>query len=452
MMAPGRQRGGRVCAPCPRGLATLAGAVAVLAFQACKPSLGDPMAVGSSMAPFERAPYVQAVDTTSAVVVWLAEETARDSFRYRADGRGTWRVASVEAGEDRIDGTNGRLAVRRARLAGLPPGGRVEYEVWAGDRKIGPIEFGVAPRPAAMRDDTVFVLAFGDSGWGSPEQVRLAGLMADERWDLAVHVGDIAYNSGSDQDFTLRHFHIYEALLARVPFFPAPGNHDLRAAGTGPYRRAFVWPGLSSEALYYTYRWGDIRFVVLDTTDESGAGPPLRDGSGPQAAWLESTLREASRDPTVRWLVVYMHHPPYSHATGFAGHGSEEELRERLAPYFERYGVDLVLAGHDHHYERSWPIMEGRRVPAGCGPVYMVTGGGGASQFARAVDRSELTARTYLRHHFVRLVFTRAVILGEAIDTDGEAIDRFGVRAFGAGGVSGSDACPTAPAASTRRR
>ncbi len=389
------------------------------------------MAIGSSLAPFERVPYVQAVDTTSATLVWLAAASARDSVQYRESGSPVWRPARVSRDSVFVNGSNGRLLTRRAHLAGLSPGAEVQYEVWGDDRKLGPRIFRTAPRASTrIGGDSVVVLAFGDSGWGSSAQVQLAALMEETDWDLAVHVGDLAYNDGSDRDFTLRHFHIYQGLLTRTPLFPAPGNHDLRADGLEPYRRAFVWPAPSPGALYYTFRWGDIQFIVLDTTNESGAGRQLRNGSGPQIEWLEQTLAAARRDPSVRWLVTTMHHPLYSHATGFSGHGSDEQLQAAVGPLLDRYGVDLVLAGHDHHYERSHPVRAGEPVEPGCGPVYVLTGGGGASRFARSVQRSKLTVSTSTSHQFVRLVVRRAVIQGIALGTQGEVIDQFAVRAY----------------------
>ena len=428
------------------GFLCLAAAGAGAVLQGCKLQLGDPMAIGSSMSPFERLPYVQAVDTASAYVVWLAAASAHDSVRYRERGLPDWRSAVVFRDSVMISGSNARLLTRRARLVGLSPGVEVEYEVWGDDRRVGPLVFRTAPRtsrPAAM--DSIVVLAYGDSGWGSPAQVQLAALMEKADWDLAVHVGDIAYYDGSDLDFTLRHFHIYQDLLARTPFFPAPGNHDLRADGAGPYRRAFVWPDPTPGALYYTYKWGDIQFIVLDTTDESGAGAQLRNGTGPQIEWLQQTLAAADQDPSVRWLVTYMHHPLYSHATGFSGHGSDERLQAVVGPLLDRYGVDLVLAGHDHHYERSRPILSGSPVEPGCGPVYVLTGGGGGSQFARAVQRSKLTAATSTSYQFVRLVVRRAVIEGFALDTEGAVIDRFAVRAYEGPGADDPRCGPIVP-------
>ena len=92
--------------------------------------------------------------------------------------------------------------------------------------------------------------------------------------------------------------------------------------------------------------------------------------------------------------------------------------------------MDLVLAGHDHHYERSYPLLSSTPVEPGCGSVYVLTGGGGASQFARSVERSKLTAATSRTHQYVRLVVRRAVIQGTVVGVDGDVLDRFAVRAF----------------------
>ena len=132
----------------------------------------------------------------------------------------------------------------------------------------------------------------------------------------------------------------------------------------------------------------------------------------------------------MRWTVVYMHSPPYSHAVGLSGHGSDFELRRALTPLFDRYGVDLVLTGHDHHYERSHALLDGERVPEGCGPVYVVSGGGGASRFARGISPSHRVARISRKHHYVRLVIEPERIRGEAIGVDGSVLDEFQLPPF----------------------
>jgi hypothetical protein len=432
----------------------------------CLPPLGNLEYLDRAEAPFVRLPYVQAVDPAGGWVVWLARADADDRVQYRASGETEWRLAQITRDSIAAYGEDGEMLTRRARLEGFAPGTLVEYEVWSGDRGTGRSAFRTAPAKGRMASlsgphpsgsteesdsvrseattpalDTVRILAFGDSGWGSPSQVRLATLMPLEPADLIVHTGDIAYENGSDEDFTLRHFRAYQDLLAQVPFFTTPGNHDLQADGWGPYRRAFEWPNPRPDALYYSFQWADILFLVLDTTSETGAGDKLRAGRGDQLKWLTESLEKGRTDPSVHWQVVVMHHPLFSGATGLSGHGSDKELRGVLGPLFEQYGVDLVLAGHDHHYERTLPLFSGLPVEAGCGPVYVVTGGGGASQFSRMITPTRRAAVALSRYHFVRLTVTLDQIVGRAVGEMGEEIDHFVVRPYDGIVGAGATAC-----------
>lgn len=393
------------------GLAALAGA--------CAPGPGVPAGVEPPPRPFERTPYVQAVRPDRAVVMWrMATPDASSRLRYRVGG-GSWRRAEVRRGRGRD---------RRVALEDLPPATEVEFTVAAGDgAELGPHRFRTAPSDTS--DAPVEVLAFGDSGWGSDAQTELARLMRERRWGLAVHVGDIAYPEGSEDDFTVRHFRVYRPLFARVPFFPSPGNHDVRARGGGPYDGAFRWPGAGEGRRYYAFRWGRTQFVTLDTSTDSAAAA-LAEPEGPERRWLEETLASAARDTTLAWTVVFTHRPLYSQATGFSGHGADRRLRRALEPLFLEHGVDVVLTGHDHHYERSRPVRRGEPVPPGCGPVYFVTGGGGATRFARAITPEGPAARVSRDHHFLALSLGVDGGSGEAVGRDGEAVDRFRLEPY----------------------
>ncbi len=132
-----------------------------------------------------------------------------------------------------------------------------------------------------------------------------------------------------------------------------------------------------------------------------------------------------------------MHHPPYSYAVGLSGHGSDVDLEREISPLFDEYGVDLVLSGHDHHYERTRPLHDDEIALPGCGPVYIVTGGGGASRFARGVGRSPIQAWSSLEHHFVELRITDEEIRGTAIDERGRSLDQFIVFPYEGNGPDG---------------
>jgi 3',5'-cyclic AMP phosphodiesterase CpdA len=387
----------------------------------CKMPLGSPVDIRSTMAPFERLPYVQAVDTAGARVLWLARSDATDRAEYRVGGEGTWQPARILRDTTPVFGANGELRRRSIHITDLPASTAVEYRVWADSVMAGPSTFKTAPPPGET--GLVRLLAFGDSGWGSPGQVALAQGMESEIWDLAVHVGDIAYHGGSEIDFTERHFAIYRNLLGNVPFFPSVGNHDLIESDGAAYDEAFIWSAPNPGARYYSFRWGNIQFLALDTSTHGPKGTDLVTSEGAQYQWLVDTLDSASRDPTVRWIIAFFHYPMYSHAVGFSGHGSNRALRESLGPLFDRYGVDLVLSGHDHHYERTLPTRGEKIVEQGCGPVYVLTGGGGGTFFARDVERSPYLAQAARAYHYVRLVVLPDAIDLAAIGVGGEILD-----------------------------
>ena len=397
-----------------RRIGLLAAAVALAA--ACAPGPRVPPGVSPAPDPFQRTPYLQLPDGSSALVRWRVAGDPDLEFEYRVADDTAWRRAPVTVREG---------GDRQVLLKGLPPGARVGYRLRADDSVAGPYGFRTPP---ADGDEGATVLAFGDSGWGSEAQVRLARLMEREDWDLAVHVGDIAYDDGTEEDFTVRHFRVYRELLARTPFHPVPGNHDVRAEGGAAFDRAFLRADGAPGRRYRAFRWGGVQFVGLDTSAD-GALARLEEREGPQYRWLVETLERAAGDPTVRWTVVYTHYPLYSHAVGLSGHGPTEELREALEPLLLEHGVDLVLQGHDHHYERSRPLRDGRPVAEGCGPVYVVTGGGGASRYARAVKPDARVAEISRAHHYLGLRIGPEAMEGRAVGVQGTAIDSFRLEA-----------------------
>ena len=393
----------------------------VLGLAACYPGPVDPVGIPHAPPPFVRAPYVQQVTEGSASILWMSQPGSADTAWYRVPERDSaWtRTAVAEY----------RYGTRRTDLASLPPASTVEYVVSAGGTRAGPSLFRTAPSEGAAGED-VRVLLFGDSGWGGPEQIDLARRMERADWDLSIHVGDIAYNDGKEIEFTERHFRVYARSLDSTPFYPSIGNHDVRADGGRSYDGAFLWPEPFPGARYYAFRWGRIQFVSLDTSSDTEDVRGLREGTGRQLVWLEEVLRSASADSAVDWIIAFQHHPLYSHAIGISGHGLEYDLRTQLLPLYERYGVDLVAAGHDHHYERTWPVRDGRRVTDGCGPVHVLSGGGGASRYARDITATPLLATAQRVYEYVELTVGADRIRGRTIDRDGQVVDEFTVRRY----------------------
>lgn len=395
-------------------------AASVVGLVACYPAPVDPVGIQQPPAAFVRVPYVQQVTDSSASTLWMSQPGSVDTAWYR--------VPAIDSAWTRARVTDHRFGTSRADMESLPPSSTVEYLVSAAGTRMGPHEFRTAPPPGTGSE--VRVLLFGDSGWGGQAQIDLARQMNREDWDLSIHVGDIAYNNGSRADFTDRHFRVYAPTLASMPFYPSVGNHDVRADRGQSYDGAFLWPEPFPGVRYFSFRWGRTVFVSIDTSSDAEEVEGLRNGSGRQLEWLEGVLRAAAADSTVDWIITFQHHPLYSHAIGISGHGLDRSLGNTLLPLYERYGVDLVTAGHDHHYERTWPIRAGRRVDEGCGPVHVLSGGGGASRYARDYTNTVLLATAQRVYQYVELTIGADRIRGRTIDRQGEVVDEFAVRRY----------------------
>jgi 3',5'-cyclic AMP phosphodiesterase CpdA len=164
------------------------------------------------------------------------------------------------------------------------------------------------------------------------------------------------------------------ALLRQVPLFPSLGNHEYVTNQGQPYLDNFYLPANNPAGTerYYSFDWGPVHFVALDSSCAIGLASPDRCTLAAQKSWLASDLA-ASQQP---WKVIFFHHPPWS--TG--AHGSQLTMRREFAPIFEQYGVDLVLTGHDHNYERTRPMRGDNVAPSGTrGVTYVVVGSGGAN-------------------------------------------------------------------------
>ncbi len=174
--------------------------------------------------------------------------------------------------------------------------------------------------------------------------------------DLWLMLGDNAYPDGTDAEYQAALFDIFPEMLRKSVLWPALGNHDEFDNGTQtwPYFDNFTLPSnaeaggvASGTENYFSYDYGNIHFVVLDSFSSD------RTPGSAMLTWLEADLAATNQD----WIIAYWHHPPYSKG----GHDSDTELelvemRTNAVPILEAYGVDLTFAGHSHDYERSYPI------------------------------------------------------------------------------------------------
>lgn len=224
----------------------------------------------------------------------------------------------------------------------------------------------VLPASATERAPALRLAVLGDVGTGGPEEWATAGLAAEaaseRQFDGLVLLGDNVYPNGDPSRLDATVFDPFAPILDQgTTLLPVLGNHDVQDGHAAGQVAAFGLPGR-----WYAVDLGAVLFIGLDSNLV---------GDGSQAAWLEATLREAGHE----WIIVAMHHPPYS-----AGiHGSDRSVRREWVPLFEQYGVDLVLAGHDHDYQRSEIIN---------GVTYVVSGGGAGTRLTGAADFTAYSA------------------------------------------------------------
>lgn len=239
--------------------------------------------------------------------------------------------------------------------------------------RIGAPEVALPVELRAEHEEPDLRLAIlGDVGTGDEQEWATAGLVADlgagDPFDGLVLLGDNVYPNGDPGQLAATVFDPFAAVLGDgAALLPVLGNHDVRDGNA-----AGQLNGLGMAGRWYADVLGPALFIGLDS---NLVDDPI------QRSWLEATLAEHDS----AWVIVAMHHPAFS--AGF--HGSDESVQEAWVPLFERYGVDLVLAGHDHDYQRSEPIN---------GVTYLVSGGGAK---IRPTGRADFTAYSASVLHFL---------------------------------------------------
>jgi hypothetical protein len=178
--------------------------------------------------------------------------------------------------------------------------------------------------------------------------------------DLFLLLGDNAYLTGTDAQYQAAVYDVHAEMLRTTPVYSVFGNHErfssLDLTQTGPYYDMFSFPTLgeaggvaSGTESYYSFDYANVHFIALDSEDFTPSS-----SSGPMLTWLQSDLAGTTAD----WVIALWHRPPYSRGLF---HNSDTELneiriREFVVPVLESVGVDLVLCGHSHNYERSFFI------------------------------------------------------------------------------------------------
>lgn len=346
-------------------------------------------------------PVLAHLEPTSALVAWRTRtaQTARLEV-VSEDG-----PADVHAWPAAIE--------HRFLLTSLVPGATYRWRAWSGDAPLGAEQAFTCP--SASADAAVSFAVMGDTGTGEAQARAVFDGVRALAPDLVLLCGDCAYGSGTPEQVNANFVAPLAALRAETPLYAVLGNHDVITRGGQPMLDAiFPVPGSSSGSeRYQAFSRGNCRFVGLDSN------LPLRAGTA-QGDWLAAELSTN----TAPWTFLFLHHTTYS----ASHHGSSRTLQETLVPLVDAYGVDIVFCGHDHDYERTWPLRGGKAVSVAdepdytdpAGTVFVVTGGGASLYGAGTAWFTAASAS--VPHHVTVLVEGNRLSL-EAIHVDGSVID-----------------------------
>ncbi len=295
-----------------------------------------------------RGPYLQNATPQSVTIMWRTSENTSSKVWY-----GTSLTTLDQTAEDSNLKTDHTM-----RISGLNPDTKYYYLVGSIDEAVlagGDPNHYFVTSPTAGSTDAVRIWVLGDSGTANnnARAVKNAYLeLADneEEADIWLMLGDNAYTSGTDAEYQNAVFNMYPEILRNKVLWPTRGNHEMSST---VYYGIFDLPangeggGLASGTEhYYSFDYANIHFICLNSQESGLSGSP---GSA-MYQWLEEDLANTQQE----WIVTFWHHPPYTKGS----HDSDTEsklisMRENALPILEAGGVDLVLAGHSHSYERS---------------------------------------------------------------------------------------------------
>ncbi len=319
-------------------------------------------ATGLSAATLERGPYLQQPSPSQIVIRWRTREKTDSVVSF----------GTLPGALNQEVRRAGRVTDHEVKIDGLAPATRYYYSVGDSAASLaGGNDFYFITSPATGSDSPARIWVLGDPGSQSGSGARAvrdayAEWSGSRRADLILMLGDNAYTAGLDHQYQVSVFDRFSAFLRNTPLWSVIGNHEGNKGikrkdssdsvyQSGPYYEIFSFPkkgesgGVASNTeAYYSFDHGNIHFIMLDSYFSTDDREQFRDR---MLAWLRSDLS----NQRAKWIIAAWHHSPYSKGSHDSDDGSRESyMRQEILPILEAHGVDIVLTGHSHAYERSY--------------------------------------------------------------------------------------------------
>jgi len=352
-----------------------------------------------------RGPYLQSLTPTSIKIKWRTDIATNSRVYYGTD------MANLNLYED----VAASVTNHTVKLSNLQPYTTYYYSVGSTTQVLsGPSVlhyFKTAPAPGTLQPYRFW--AIGDFGKDNQNQRDVLNsyltYTGTTHTDIWLWLGDNAYDNGTDAQFQTKVFDVYKDNMKYMPFYPCPGNHDYESVcaipcfsnptgHSGPYFDIVDVP-VNGEAggvpsgyeLYYSFDYGNVHFISLNS--ELGSLLPNYDWNGvyssgnfnsnPVRQWLINDLN-ANTKP---WVIAYFHQVPHTKGSHDSDNPIEiymKAMRENYCPILEQYGVDIVLAGHSHVYERSFLLKGFYGTTSSFNNSYKVSGTSGKYSLGEA--------------------------------------------------------------------
>lgn len=305
-----------------------------------------------------RGPYLQSGTPTSVVVKWRTDIPTQSVVHYGKTLKSLSKKAS----------NNALTTEHEVALSGLFPDTKYYFNVGNKSEVLSKSDSGemyIITPPTAGTKQFVRAWILGDAGTANNNQREVRDAYYDYvddapqnkgKTDMMLFLGDNAYGSGTDEQYQNALFDIYDDMLKKSVAWSCLGNHDGKSADSatqsGPYYDIFTFPTnaqaggtASGTEAYYSFDYANIHFIILDSHHTS------REVGGAMYNWTKADIQNTKQD----WIVTLFHHPIYTKGS----HDSDTEdrlieMRQNFMPMMEANGVDLILNGHSHSYERSY--------------------------------------------------------------------------------------------------